>query len=79
MALYDPPEDKKDTKREEYQPMGVGHALYSGPDDGPFRCGMCRHFAEGGKCEHPEVIEGPTHGRVEAGGCCKYYRKVNSR
>lgn len=76
MALYDPPEREREEDREEFQPTGVGEANYSGPEDGPFRCGMCVHFIEPNECIHPKVVEGPTHGKVKAGGCCRFYRKA---
>lgn len=45
-------------------------AEYEGPEDGPFRCGNCKHFDGQNRCE---IVTG----KVEADGCCRYFDTAN--
>ncbi len=64
-------------------PVGTAGAGYANPDLGPFRCGNCIHFAKkkaGRNCDHPKVVsDREVQGRVEADGCCNYFRPEDAR
>ncbi len=71
-------------------PHGTGTAAsgYLPAQDGPFRCGHCRHFHPAGDpeendsrglCDHPRVINDPlVRGRVEAGACCSFFTPLTT-
>ena len=79
------PVDKDADDKGKNAPIGTVHAHYAGPDEGPFLCANCTHFARGGHCNHPDVIEDAKAGEgglsivdgkaaVSARGCCNYFR-----
>lgn len=62
------------------EPIGTEKAGYATPDQGPFECGNCEHYAQSvnathGNCDHPDVIEDlGSPARVAKKGCCNYFR-----
>jgi hypothetical protein len=64
--------------------IGTKRAGYAPPEDGPFRCSKCVHFAKvgvtDGRCNQSEVLADPEIPKdddgkaiVRTAGCCTYF------
>jgi hypothetical protein len=58
---------------------GTEKSGYVTPDLGPFECENCKHFDEElpKACDHAVVIADAAVQRVEAEGCCNFFKSAH--